>query len=223
MNQLPLRTLLLGLAAVAAASCTTPTDPAEKKIHDVATRYPIDVTPSMSSLRLAMQRAGDPLDPNMAYQLETFVADYRGHGVGALSISTPRNWEETSRQIAERAVALGVAPNRILIGTNEQPQPGAEVTLTFIRYVAETKPCGDWSLDVAFTLDNRPMPNLGCATQQNIAAMVADPRDIVTPKPMAPADTQRALSVLDKYRKGEATATPRTQDISGAVSQIGGN
>jgi pilus assembly protein CpaD len=222
MNQLPLRTSLAGLAALGLVSCNTP--PASPQASaDVSARYPINVAPSMSSLRLPLQRPGDQLDPNMSSQLETFVAEYRGHGVGALSISAPRNWEDTSRQLADRVVGLGVAPNRILIGTNEQPQPGAEVTLTFIRYVAETKPCGDWSDDLAQTLQNRPMPNLGCATQQNIAAMVADPRDLMAPKPMTPGDTQRALTVLDKYRKGEPTTTTRSQDESGAVSRVGGN
>jgi pilus assembly protein CpaD len=220
MNHLTLKTLLVGLAALGLASCNTPPVGPQSSL-DVRTRYPIDVKPSMSSLRLPFRRPGDPLDPNMNAQLEVFVADYRGHGVGALSISTPRNWEDTSRQLADRVVALGVAPNRILIGTDEQPQPGAEVTLTFIRYIAETKPCGDWSEDLARTLQNRPMPNLGCATQQNIAAMIADPRDLIAPKPMTPGDTQRALSVLDKFRKGEPTTAQRTQDGSGAVSRVG--
>ena len=58
--------------------------------------------------------------------------------------------------------------------------------------------------------------------QQNIAAMVADPRDLVSPKPLDPNDAQRRLTVLEKYRKGETTVTNKAAEQSGAISQVGG-
>jgi pilus assembly protein CpaD len=211
--------VVLAFAATLASCASTP--PAPLETYDVSVRYPITVTPGMRTLRLAAVNNGGELDPNMSAQLTAFVSDYKGQGVGALSLSAPRNWEGTARGIADRIVGMGVTPDRILLGTDEAPQPGGEVTLTFIRYVAQSPACGDWSVDLARTFNNRSMPNLGCATQKNLAAMVADPRDLVQPKPMGPADAQRALTILERYRNGEPTQAQQTQEQSGVVSQVG--
>jgi pilus assembly protein CpaD len=212
--------VLVAFAAAALASCATP--PAQEASSDVRVRYPISVAPGMRTLRLASNNTGSELDPNMSAQLLAFVSDFKGQGVGALSLSHPRNWDATGRALADRIVSMGVLPNRIIIGVDETPQPGGEITLTFIHYVASTPPCGDWSEDLGFTLHNRASPNLGCATQQNLAAMVADPRDLVAPKPMGPADAGRALTILERYRNGEPTQAEQTQAQSGALTQVGG-
>jgi len=64
------------------------------------------------------------------------------------------------------------------------------------------------------TYMNRPSANLGCATQHNLAAEIADPRDLVAPKPLGTVDAARRLTIIDKYRQGDV---PRQ---SGAVSQV---
>jgi pilus assembly protein CpaD len=49
--------------------------------------------------------------------------------------------------------------------------------------------------------------------QHNIAAMVADPRDLLGPGGMGPVDTARRAAVMDHYEKGEITqADKRTND-----------
>ena len=49
--------------------------------------------------------------------------------------------------------------------------------------------------------------------------MVADPRDLMGPQPMDPGDTQRRMTVLEKYRAGEPTPTVRIDAQEGAVSE----
>ena len=75
-------------------------------------------------------------------------------------------------------------------------------------------------MNYAYDPSNRLAPNHGCATQNNLAAMVADPADLVGPKTMTPADAGRRNTVLEKYRAGEATATQRSEQDSGAVSEV---
>ena len=60
--------------------------------------------------------------------------------------------------------------------------------LSYIRSVAVTKECGDWSVGFGTHIaSNEPHPNYGCAIQNNIAAMVVNPDDFVTPRPTTPA------------------------------------
>ena len=212
-------TALIGAVCVGLAACTSaPVGPAEST--DYSVRYPITVTPEMRTLRVPFSGPGADLAPDSDTQLVQFAREYNEKGVGAISLSSPPNWDGVSRQVADRLVSLGVPASRILIGIDGQPQRGAEVRLTFIRYAAHTEPCGDWSESVTYTLHNRPMPNFGCALQQNIAAMIADPQDLIAPKPMGPGDVQRALDIIDKYRKGEPTLATKSEEQSGVVSQI---
>jgi pilus assembly protein CpaD len=213
--------IAVSFAALALAACvsTPPTDPLVS--NDVRVRYPIVVTPGMRTLRLASNNQGAQLDPNMSAQLMEFVSDYKGTGVGSLSLAAPPNWDATSRALADRIVTMGVEPHRILVGVDPAPQPGREITLTFIRYVTETQPCGNWSVDLNTTYNNVAMPNTGCATQQNLAAMIADPRDLVAPKPLGPADAGRALTILDRYRQGLPTPAQQTEEQSGVITDVG--
>ena len=79
---------------------------------------------------------------------------------------------------------------------------------------ARAEACGrDWSDNLAYTLDNRTPSNFGCSIQHNIAAMVADPRDLLGPGAMGPVDTARRATVMEHYQKGEVTqADKRTAD-----------
>jgi pilus assembly protein CpaD len=64
------------------------------------------------------------------------------------------------------------------------------------------------------------MPDFGCSVQQNIAAMVSDPRDLVTPRGMDPSDPTRRQTVLSTYEKGQTTQAQQTQKQSASVSDV---
>ena len=57
----------------------------------------------------------------------------------------------------------------------------------------------------------------------NLAAMIADPSDLVGTQKMDPADVGRRSIVLTKYRNGEKTSSERSDDASGAISKAVGN
>ena len=95
------------------------------------------------------------------------------------------------------------------------------VDVNYIAYTAHTQACGDWSENESFTMDNRTPKNFGCSVQQNIAAMVADPRDLLGPGAMGPVDTARRAGVMDHYEKGEVTqAVKHKTPTVGAQSAV---
>ncbi|HXJ02956.1 MAG TPA: CpaD family pilus assembly protein [Micropepsaceae bacterium] len=187
----------------------------------VEQRFPIMVEPHMESLRLSYDATRGNLDQASSAELLRFTRDYLENGSGAIAISAPRRLPGASDYITGRLVALGVPRARIMVGTDDALANANDVKVTYIRYQAQATPCGDWSVNLGDTAENKASPNLGCATQHNLAAMVADPRDLVTPKPLDPDDVQRRLTVLEKYRKGETTVVAKTAEQSGAVSGVG--
>jgi pilus assembly protein CpaD len=69
-----------------------------------------------------------------------------------------------------------------------------------------THRCGVWPDAVGGgNFENRDDWELGCATQSNLAAMVANPEDLVTPAGEDPADGTRRTTIITKYRAGTQT------------------
>jgi pilus assembly protein CpaD len=83
----------------------------------------------------------------------------------------------------------------------------APVRLAYNRVAATTPPCGPWTDQVSVTAQNRNYRAFGCASQQNLAAMVSNPLDLLYPRGLTPADAARRTDVLNKYRTGDATAS----------------
>ena len=115
-----------------------------------------------------------------------------------------------ARQTYQLLVQSGISPGMISQKTYPGPSK-APVQLTYIRSVAVTKECGDWSTDLATTSNNEVHQNYGCAVQNNIAAMVVNPDDFVAPRPTTPAyaaaRTPGVLSVLPQAGSASTAAS----------------
>jgi pilus assembly protein CpaD len=217
--------VLRGCAALAAlllAGCASPVNGPEDNLP-VTQRFPITVEPHMEALRLAYDGQRGTLDAESDAELARFARDYLENGSGAIAISPSRRFPASAGYITDRLVQIGVPRNRIMIGSDAGANAADDVRVSYIGYQAHAQACGDWSVNLDSTASNKVSPNLGCATQHNLAAMVADPRDLVSPKAMGADDTKRRLTVLEKYRKGEVTAAKKEQDQSGAVSDVANN
>jgi pilus assembly protein CpaD len=70
--------------------------------------------------------------------------------------------------------------------------------------------------------ENQPDWNLGCASQRNLAAMVANPSDLVQPRGETPAYAMRRTTVIEKYREGQSPETTDSNSSSSAkISDVG--
>jgi pilus assembly protein CpaD len=98
--------------------------------------------------------------------------------------------------------------------------------LHYPKVTADVGPCGLWPYDLGPTYDrehneNRQFYNFGCANQRNLAAMVENPSDLVQPRGETPIYTGRRTTALEKYRRGESTATVYPDATKGKISEVG--
>lgn len=207
-------------AVVLAGSCAAPMNDGDTISSDPATNHPIMVEPHFDSIKLSFSAPEAGLLPDEAAKLDAFVADYLSRGSGSISISAPKGQDSTEaiRYFGTRLFEMGVPRSKILVGTHDGPDQ--RVQIGFIAYSAHTAPCGDWSENLANTADNTTGKNFGCSVQANIAAQVADPRDLIEMRPTDPSDAARRGVVLDNYEQGKVTAADKTKDQSGAVSEV---
>lgn len=116
-------------------------------------------------------------------------------------------------------VAAVVARYGLLLSADTPVTP-APMTPGTIRVVvsrmrADVPRCPDWSRDSTNDLTASTSSNYGCAVNRNLAAMVANPADLVRGAPGADTiDAAVSYKAIDTYRKkaptgaGDLTATP---------------
>ena len=190
--------------------------------------YPIAVNADMQTLNIAAPRTKSALTDDERAAIAAFADGYKARGHGPLTVSPPSGSANAASAmnilvdvrdaLADKGVgasSISYSPYKASAGDQDAP-----LILSYKRYVATSSPCGDWSVDYANDPSNATTPNFGCASQHNLAALVADPADLVTPRTMTPSDANRRAFVLDKYRKGEITATQRDAHDSAAVSEV---
>jgi pilus assembly protein CpaD len=119
----------------------------------------------------------------------------------------------------QRLVAMGAPAAKVrVMGYDAAGAPGAPLKVGFLRYVAQVPQCGGWE-NITGTRNNTAYENFGCAVTANMAAQVANPEDLLSPRPETPIDSGRRATVLDKYRKGEVTSSAKDDQSNGVVSK----
>lgn len=207
------------VVVLAAGSCATPqTD----SFADPLANYPITVNPVTVVGKFTAPAPAAELPPDEAARFGALVADYLETGKGDISVSVPQGPDSTSitAYFGEKLASLGIARTRIAVGSHDA-QEDMRVHISYLTYAASSPACGNWSRNTALTWDNQPSENFGCATQHNIAAQVADPRDFAVPRAEDGASGARRADVLDKYRKGSKTASEKSSDQSAKISDVG--
>jgi pilus assembly protein CpaD len=179
-----------------------------------------------AELKIDSIMPGEKLGLQERNAVRQFALAYQDEGHGAMIISRPSNGPDdisAMRASADaRAVMLAEGIDQVQIAEGTYDGTGARsapLIISYRTYNAVVPGCPDLSsLDLTDTSSNSAMPSLGCAVAVNLAAMIANPSDLVGDQPMDPADIGRRSIVLSKYRSGEKTSAERNDDASGAIS-----
>jgi pilus assembly protein CpaD len=155
--------------------------------------------------------------------LSALVNRWRDAGADTITVMAPTSGQgqayHSTAAIEATLEELGVSPDRIRLGGYDAGQRiGAPIAVGFKSYKAEGPDCGHNFKDFTSSRDNGVNNNFGCATTANIAAMIANPADLLSPRQTDPADATRRETVLSKYRQGVATSSAKDPQANGAVS-----
>jgi pilus assembly protein CpaD len=181
-------------------------------------RHPISVVKDTARIELVPHRGG--LTRIERNEVARFAQSALATASRSVGLSHPRNAgaAATAGEVRSILVGEGVPPYMIVTTAYNG---GGPVSLSFSRTVARTEPCGDWNDNLARTGDNEPFANFGCAHQQNIAAVVADPNDFVTPRAETPADAPRKSQIFTNYRTPKDPSTPVNAEQNAWISEVG--
>lgn len=169
-------------------------------------RFPIEY--SKGPITMEVATTAGSLQPHQVNAVARFGRQSLAGGMTPVVIKRPAGGG-ASAQVADEVAGLllqqGVPREMIRMGTYPAPA-SAPVRIAYVKAFAHTKPCGDWSRDATDSHRNEDMPNHGCAVQTNIAAMLANPQDAVTPEPMTPSEAPSGTAAIKKISNGQSSS-----------------
>ena len=113
-----------------------------------------------------------------------------------------------------------VAGNYGLLVATGAPMSAGSVPPGMVRVIvartrASVPGCPNWERPAQPSLDHASMPNFGCGVNGALAAMVANPQDLVHGREgSGVGDNRTAVKAVDSYRKAAPTGTSGLQDIN---------
>jgi pilus assembly protein CpaD len=182
---------------------------------DYRERHPITLKEGEHTVEVFVGRNRGGLNPDQRADVLSFAQLWRREATSGIIIDVPhgRSIERAAaasmHEVQSILAAAGIPRNAIYVRTYKAAGPTlASIKLNYAKLTAEAGPCGLWPQDLGVSLgrtytENQPYWNLGCASQRNLAAMVANPEDLVQPRAEAPAYAPRRSVAIDHYRKGE--------------------
>lgn len=218
--------VLIGLITVFSAGCEHGFDKRIRPDHYTGSlfsnptkEHPIAVSKKKLAISVAVRHHDEKLTPAKLNEVRTFLHYYRQSGVGDIQVSLPSN---SRHQYAVRKVlkdiqvqleTLSIGPENVSVKRySGRGDRYPVIHMSYKRYVADGPECGEWNENFNDTENNRNSPDWGCARQRNLAAMVAQPRDLKGPRGWSPRDSRRREVIWDKFVKGEPPSATRSSD-----------
>ena len=234
-TRLLLRAAFAAACALALCGCNTdrqvtgaPDVPADYRL-----RHPITITEKERTFQIFIGAARGSLTPTQRAELLAFAQSWKSEATGGVLIDLPAGSSNERAaamalpEIQSILAATGVPPQSMAVRRYPvTPRTFATVRISYPRVAAQAGPCGMWPEDTGPSFnrnyfENQPSWNFGCATQRNLAAMVADPSDLVQPRAETPAYTARRTTVVEKYRLGQSSATVYSNANAGKITTLG--
>ena len=230
------RILRLGLllAAVPLAGCGVnrvmpPPDPP----YDPRDRHPVVLAEAQQVLDVFPTVSQGRIDYTTAGRIREFIDRYRRFGRGPVTLLRPvgspaaTHVAATAGSLRDALRAAGLQDN-IVVGDYPvtDPQLAAPIRLSFSGVKAKVSGrCGEWPDDLASggSLNgwkNETWWNFGCAEQQTLAAQIADPRDLVSPRGETPVDTLTRMRTIEAIRNRKDPTTEWRKEEQ-KISKVG--
>lgn len=202
---------MISVAAVLASCAARPDRVTTSSVpDDYRTRHPITLAEVQHSLDVPIGTGERKLTTPLRDLVRGFAQDYLALSKSTVSVAIPSTSanagaaNNVKREVREVLIDSGVKSNHIVLTSYDPADASASapIRLTFVAVTAITGDCGQWPTDLfgPSIRDNTNWENFGCATQQNLAAQIANPADLVGPRGMTPIDAQRRAEVISIYR-----------------------
>jgi pilus assembly protein CpaD len=175
---------------------------------DYRTNHPIVIAEKDEKLDLPVGAGDRGMTRSQRDTLLGFLEGYDRSAAPVLTIAIPAGSANeiaaaaAGRDFARLAVASGIHSNRVIVTSYQAAavDVSAPIRVAYTRIRAQTDKCGRWPEDMLDTAENKHYADFGCSYQNNLAAQVANPADLVGPRKRSTIDAENRSTVIDVYR-----------------------
>lgn len=209
--------LLISVASYGLAGCGTLVN-GPQDAFTPQEEHPITVDQQTVTMEIMVEPGLSDLTSVDKARLRALADNYVTRANGPITITAPSGGgldlagQELAGDIRQYLYEQGIDYS-VMQGATYRSSNRKDVIVSFSQYVASASPCGDWSDEYMRRQKNKRSKNFGCASQNNLAAMIADPQDLVAADPLAPTDATRAVAAVQSFGDGEPTSSPRDPSI----------
>jgi pilus assembly protein CpaD len=209
----------LGLACLGLAGCKT--DGEYARLAEPAYTHPIVVTQEPHTMEVRVGGAGQGLSGRQRAEIASFAERARASDAGNSRVVISAPTGAANEVAAMYAVAeirqifsdRGFSEASLAVeGYRSENRRNPPIRVAYVQYFAHAPDCGAWPENLAHERQNTPYFNFGCANQHNLAAMVANPADLIGPRTESDRPSERRDAVWDKYIQGESTTAKKTEE-----------
>jgi len=178
---------------------------------DYRTNHPIIVSEQEQTLDVPVASGARTLNGPTRSNVTAFATAFSGSGTNVLHMLMPvgsANEHAAKRVREDILVAIergGVSRHDVSVQHYDATAHDAvaPVRLSY-RGVTATLPhaCGQWTENLVDTTSNKHHRDYGCSTQNNLAAQVENPGDLLGPRAMSPIDATQRGAVIGTYQQG---------------------
>ncbi len=174
---------------------------------DYRTNHPIVITEKDDVIDLPVASSDHTMTPVQKVALDGFMANYDRRSGSLVRIMVPSDTanaaaaSRVARDLAARMQTKGVPGGRIVTLPYKAgaPEASAPIRVVYGRMQASTGPCGRWPADVLDDSENKHYANFGCSYQNNLAAQIANPADLLGPREQTEIDAANRVGAIEEY------------------------
>lgn len=205
-------------------------EPAVRFSEELEDRHPIHVAVKGVEIKLSVRPGVTRLSRAQRRKVVRFLSSFKRQRRGLIEIAAPAGADnelatfDVLKDIRILLKRSGIPSSQVdFIPYNAKNQTKPAIYMTYGKYVAKGPKCDVWPYNLVHNKNNVYYHNFGCAHQSNLAAMIANPEDLLRPRGASPRSSERRDVVIDKYIKGETTASQKSEDEKGTVSDVANN
>ncbi len=174
---------------------------------DYRTTHPVTLSEQEQHLDVLIGTADTQISVPQRSVIQGFVDQYKSNGSGAVQIMLPSNGANAAaarRVLGDMIAALkrgGVPAGQIITTTytTDGQNAASPVRISYRAITASTNQCGKWPDDIGDTTENKHYADYGCSYQNNVAAMLANPADLLGPRAASQIDATKRGNVIKDY------------------------
>ncbi|TPL80376.1 pilus assembly protein CpaD [Mesorhizobium sp. B2-3-13] len=175
---------------------------------DYRTNHPIVIAEKNQKIDLPVGAGDRGMTGSQRDTLLGFLDGYDKSAAPALTIQIPSGSANevaataAGRDFARLAVAAGIKRDRVVVVSYQagSSEASAPVRVSYIAVRAQTDKCGRWPADLVETSENRHYADFGCSYQNNLAAQMANPGDLLGPRKSTTIDAANRSKAIGVYQ-----------------------